>query len=371
MKTAESATVLNWLKEIGTGKGPVSIQSSVRKVLKECPEWSIDRVLEQLEPKGFEEEGRAYSEELKKSNIHYVSIFDEAYPLLLRQIEDPPLFLFYSGKLSVLHRPCVSIIGARTCTTYGIQTARQIASELAGIGFTVVSGLALGIDAVAHEAALNAHGRTAAVLGSGIRVIYPKQHTLLARNIVKQHGIVVTEFPPTLAPKPHHFPMRNRIISGLSRATIVVEAEKKSGTLITAQFCLDQNRELFAVPGPVNRPTSQGTHQLILNGEAHIFTSVKEFLSHFDNLISSAAYQEKQVEIEINDPIMRKIYDSLDAFESTCFDSLLAELGPSLGLTPGKLGAKLTEMETRELITVLHGQNYLRNPINLPGETSS
>jgi len=368
METTKHSKIFSWIGEICSGKGTVKLQQRLRRLRLERPELSIFEILDLLKPSVSADQGQKCVEQLDQLNIRHVTIFDEDYPQLLAECSDPPIALFYSGNLKTLHRPCVSIIGARACTTYGIQTTRLIAGELARFGFTVVSGLALGIDAIAHEAALQVNGATASVLGSGIKVIYPKQHIQLARDIVRHKGIVLTEFPPQEPPKPYHFPMRNRIISALSHATIVIEAEKKSGTLITAQFCLEQGRELFAVPGPLNRPTSEGTHSLISKGEAHIFTSVADFLSHFKNLINGAISLEKQLKIEINDPIMRKIYDSLDPFESTCFDSLLAEMGQSLEISPGQLGAKLTQMETKGLITALPGQTYLRTSLLNPGE---
>lgn len=370
MTTENANRKFSWLAEICEGIGPVSLHYKMRKLLKELPEETFESRLALLEPSIGSKRGRDISALLEENHIHTVCLFDDSYPDLLRHCADPPLFLFYSGDLKALHRPCISVIGARACTSYGIQTTRQIAGELARMGFTIVSGLALGIDAIAHQAALEVKGCTASVLGSGIRVIYPRQHTGLAREIVRNHGIVLTEFPPQENPKPHHFPMRNRIISGLSHATIVIEAEKKSGTLITAQFCLDQGRELFAVPGPLNRATSEGTHQLISNGEAQIFTSISNFLLQFESLIQNAVVQEKKLALKINDPIMRTIYDSLDAFEPSCFDLLMAELAQTLNISAGELGAKLTQLEAEGFISSLPGQKFLRNPLYQTGENS-
>jgi len=369
MKTVENEKKYAWLVEICEGKGPVSIQQKCRSLLREMPQSDITERLDMLSTSCSPQRGEALLSELRERHIHVVSVYDEDYPELLRQCPDPPVFLFYSGELSCLHKPCVSLIGARACTTYGIQTTRQIAGQLGRLGFTIVSGLALGIDATAHQAALDVQAATASVLGSGIRVIYPRQHTRLARNIVRNSGIVLSEFPPAESPKPYHFPMRNRIISGLCHATIVVEAEKKSGTLITAQFCLDQGRELFAVPGPLNHPTSKGTHQLISRGEAHIFTSVSGFLTHFESLLQGAILQDDALTKKINDPIMRAVYDSLDAFEPSGFDDILVELSAKTPVSVGELGAKLAEMEAKHLIEMRPGQKYLRNPLYSPGET--
>lgn len=363
MTTAQAEKKFSILAEIFEGKGVVSLQGQCRKVAKALPEMPFIDRLDHIKWTVPSVKGVDLESDLERKNIKCVTFFDEAYPDFLKEIADPPLALFYCGSLKALHRPCVSIIGARACTTYGIQTTRQIAGELAQIGFTVVSGLALGIDAVAHQSALEAEGLTASVLGSGVLEIYPKQHTRLARKIVRTGGAVLSEFPPNESPKPYHFPMRNRIISGLSHATIVIEAEKKSGTLITAQFCLDQDRELFAVPGPLNHSTSQGTHDLISRGEAHMFTSVNAFLGHFEGLISDAIEFEKKRSLKINDPIERAIYDSLDAFEPSCFDSLLADITGHFPITAGELGAKIAKLETQGLLISLSGQKYLRHPL--------
>ncbi len=172
------------------------------------------------------------------------------------------------GEVGLLARPCIAVVGARAATAYGLRVARELARELAGQGFAVVSGLALGVDAAAHEGALEAGGATVAVFASGLDRVHPARHRGLAERIVAAGGTLVSEFPPGTPPLRGHFPRRNRLISGLSRAVVVVEARLRSGSLITARHALDQGREVLAVPGPVDAPTSAGTNELLRHGAA-------------------------------------------------------------------------------------------------------
>lgn len=193
---------------------------------------------------------------------------DPDYPELLREISDPPPALAVRGDASVLARPCVAVVGARAATAYGLRVARGLARDLAAQGFAVVSGLALGIDAAAHEGALEAGGITVAVFASGLDRVHPARHRALAARIVAAGGALLTEFAPGTPPLRGHFPRRNRLISGLARAVVVVEARLRSGSLITARHALEQGREVLAVPGPVDAPTSAGTNELLRHGAA-------------------------------------------------------------------------------------------------------
>jgi DNA processing protein len=187
------------------------------------------------------------------------------YPALLRSISDPPPLLLVRGSVEVLQRPTVAIVGARAATTYGLGVARDLAGGLARSGIVVISGLARGIDAAAHEGALEADGTTVAVQACGPDITYPPEHRVLADRIASR-GAVITELPPGRAPVAAHFPLRNRLISGLSLAVVVVEARPRSGSLITARHALDQGREVLAVPGPVTAPTSAGPNALLRDG---------------------------------------------------------------------------------------------------------
>jgi len=186
------------------------------------------------------------------------------YPPLLAEVIDPPLLLWADGHVEYLTRPCVALVGSRRATTAGREVAARIAAELAGAGVVVVSGFALGIDAAAHRGALT-RGATIAVLGCGLDCPYPADHASL-RTEVAGHGLRVSEFPPSMEPRPHHFPMRNRTISGLCAAVVVVQATERSGSLITARLALEQGREVIAVPGDVRTGGHAGCHALIRDG---------------------------------------------------------------------------------------------------------
>lgn len=193
---------------------------------------------------------------------------DPAYPPLLREIADPPLELFVRGRLPEPHRLHLAVVGTRACTPYGVTVARQIGRDLGVTGAVIVSGLALGIDAIAHTAVLDVGGTCIAVLGTGVddASLYPRVNVRLAHRIIAEGGAVISEFPPGTGSQKHHFPLRNRIISGLCRGTVIIEAAFGSGSLITARQALEQNREVFTVPGPITSPQSAGTNALLKDG---------------------------------------------------------------------------------------------------------
>ena len=200
---------------------------------------------------------------------HLTTWLDSDFPPLLREVSDPPLVLFCRGQVACLTRPMVAIVGARRPTYAGREAARRLSRDLAQAGVGVVSGLALGVDAAAHEGALEGGGDTVAVLGSGLSNVYPARNRGLAERIA-EHGVVVSEFTPHTRPARHHFPHRNRIISGLSLGVAVVEAASRSGSLITARLAGEQGRDVFAMPGSVRNPLSRGCHRLIREGAALI-----------------------------------------------------------------------------------------------------
>jgi DNA processing protein len=211
----------------------------------------------------------------EKSGVVILTVFDEDYPENLKNIYDPPVILYVKGSIKKEDSLAVSIVGSRKCTYYGMNMADNIAEKLAFQGVTVVSGLARGIDTAAHKGALKS-GRTIAVLGSGLGNIYPVENKPLSENIAK-NGAVISEFPMQMPPNKNNFPQRNRIISGLSMAVLVVEAANKSGALITADFALEQGRDVFAVPGAAGRLSSAGTNSLIKQG-AKLIDSAEDIL---------------------------------------------------------------------------------------------
>jgi DNA processing protein len=203
--------------------------------------------------------------ELERLGAAVITEIDDRYPEQLRQLDQPPYVIYGVGRLELMQTPCVAIIGARRHTEYGREVARLFASAMAGAGLTVVSGLARGIDGLAHTAALEAGGGTIAVQGCGSDVVYPREHVALQRRIAEE-GLLLTEFPPGEPPLANHFPRRNRLIAALAMGVVVVEAGERSGSLITVGQALELGREVFAVPGPITRPPSAGTNALIRAG---------------------------------------------------------------------------------------------------------
>lgn len=224
-----------------------------------------------------------YLKYCQRQGIDVIGYTDERYPARLRTIENPPVMLYCLGKLpSIDQRLCIGVVGTRKMSEYGKRSAYKIAYELSASRVCIVSGMALGIDSVSAAAALKAGGETVAVLGSGLSVVYPKEHAKLMRKIAK-HGAVISEFPPFERPLQKNFPIRNRIISGMSNGVLVIEAPKRSGALITASRAISQGRELFALPGQVDDATSAGPNELIQNG-ANVVLSANDLINHYDFL---------------------------------------------------------------------------------------
>src|SRR5712691_10644013 len=221
---------------------------------------------------------QAVGARLQQLNIRALTLLDDEYPLRLTQVADPPPVLFVRGRLQPADTQAVALVGTRRATSYGHAVAERLSRELAAAGVTVVSGLAKGVDTTAHRAAVQAGGRTIAVLGNGLDQVYPPENTNLARQIVESGaGAVLSEFAPGVPPDAVNFPRRNRIISGLSAATVIVEAGERSGALITADFALEQGREVFAVPGSIFSPMSIGPNELIKQGATPV-TSAQDVL---------------------------------------------------------------------------------------------
>lgn len=220
-------------------------------------------------------------------NNHIITYFDDKYPHLLRQIVSAPLTLYVQGEPKHLANPQIAMVGSRNASINAIQTAKRFAYALAKAGLTITSGMALGIDGASHEGCLAANGKTIAVLGTGLNVIYPRQNQKLASKII-ENGAIVSEYPLNMPIKRQNFPKRNRLISGLSFATLVVEASLRSGSLITAKMALEQNREVLAIPGSIHNPGSKGCHQLLKQG-AVLIESIEDILQtvvHFAEFIA-------------------------------------------------------------------------------------
>ena len=259
------------------------------------------------------------------------------FPPLLAQISNPPPLLWTRGNRSLFDGPCVAIVGARAATRDGIETAYQIATDLTRAGIVVVSGLARGIDSAAHIGALDAKGKTIAVLGTGIDRVYPAENKDLHERIAA-HGLLVTEFPPGANPDLFHFPQRNRIISGLSKAVVVVEAREKSGSLITARLAGDQSRDVMVVPGPIRTGQNRGGHALLRDG-AKLVESAVDILQELG--LNSAAVP---------------VRESLESVEFTVDD-----IAQQLKVPPGEALARLLEWELTGEIQRIGSGRFIRS----------
>jgi DNA processing protein len=224
-------------------------------------------------------------ERLDSIGAQVATIWDDNYPSRLKQIDNPPVILYTNGESSPLYDYSIAIVGTRVPSDNAKRITTRIAKELSSVGVTVVSGMALGIDSLAHEGALRGGGRTIAVLGSGIDVIYPPSNQKLYERICKQ-GMIVSEYRPGVTPEPHHFPQRNRIISGLSLGVVIVEAGLKSGALITARYAIEHGKELFAVPGAAGLPRSAGVNRLLKDGTATLIESGEEVIEHMHSQLA-------------------------------------------------------------------------------------
>jgi DNA processing protein len=288
----------------------------------------------------------AQLERMARAGAVLVTWNDHAYPALLRQIHDPPPFLFLRGTVHPADALAVAVVGSRNVSGYGLRMARELTQGLVRHGITVVSGLARGTDAAAHWAALRAGGRTIAVLGSGVDVVYPGEHVALARSVLMQ-GAVVSELPMGTQPDAENFPARNRIISGLALGTVVVEAAEKSGSLISALLAVEQGREVFAVPGPVGE-RSRGTHRLIRQG-AKLTESVDDILEEIaPQLLRRSASAAPSLRPE-EDTLVKLL-----SGESLHIDEIVARCG-----FPASLALQtLLELELRGLVQQLPGKCF-------------
>jgi DNA processing protein len=253
---------------------PENVWEASHAELKRLPFLSA-QTADLIKDPRYKEEAILKLKTVNDLNINIITINDGLYPYYLKNIHDPPIILYVRGKM-YNEEKCVAVVGSRKATSYGLKMAETISYELAKLGITVVSGMARGIDTYAHNGALRACGRTVAVLGCGLDIVYPSENKELMDKIIET-GAVISEYPPGMQPVPGNFPARNRIISGISQGVVVIEAGERSGSLITAGFALDQGREVFAVPGNINSFTSVGTNKLIKDG-AKIVTDIEDIL---------------------------------------------------------------------------------------------
>lgn len=354
--------LLNMIPGIGPARAAslISFFGSAAELFEHKPEdlMAVRGISRELAEKiATEAESSLLDEELDRVALGGVKVFtraDEEYPEALRGLEDAPLCLYVCGTLpEELNRQSIAIVGSRRATVYGLRMAQHIAESAVYSGWTVVSGLAFGIDAAAHKATMNAGGKTVAVLGGGLMKIQPQEHLPMARDIIAKGGALVTEFPMTFPPNRHSFPMRNRIISALSLGTIVIEAGLHSGALITAAAALEQGKNVFAVRGNADSDMSSGCNNLIKSGEATLITGFEDVLEAMDFLPGLepkdffSAEKESAEESGFHEAVDaalpesdRKILEFLKLGEAG-FDSISAETG----IAAGELSRKLVALE--------------------------
>lgn len=324
--------------------------------------------IEQLHDSEILEKAHAEIEHLETLGAQVITLADEVYPSLLREIYDPPIVLYVKGELkTVALTPSVAVVGSRRCSTYGINAANFLARELAAHGVTIVSGLARGIDGAAHRGAIEAKGKTVGVIGTGLDVIYPKEHKKLAEEIAAM-GAVVSEFPLGTPPLAQNFPYRNRVISGLCLGVLVVEAAEHSGSLITARLAAEQGREVFAVPGNITSQTSFGPNYLIKDGAKlvqHWRDVVEEFPQHLKESLlgvppvlpsqETIPHQPTFEEVALS-PNEQKLLALLTADVASHIDELLM----SSGLSSPELTSALLGLEMKDRIKALPGKCFVK-----------
>lgn len=290
-------------------------------------------------------------ERLAKAGAVFITSRDEGYPKMLKEIHDPPIGLYRKGTY-LFTQPCIAVVGSRRTTLYGQSVAKKLGAELARMGFCVVSGLARGIDTAAHEGALSVGGKTAAVLGCGIDIVYPPENLDLYRRIAET-GAVLSEFPFGRKADKQSFPMRNRVVSGICEGVVVVESDVQGGAMITARFAGEQGRLIFAVPGRIDQSTSQGCHQLIRDG-ATLLTGVDDILNELNYL---DGLRPKAIATEGEPSVLEQLLPQLDEKERRVFDCFkggsmigIDALSSATGMAAHEVSAALMMLELKKLV---------------------
>src|SRR5216683_1091347 len=354
------------LERFGSAEAVYSATRAELEQLRLIPE-AIDTIIARDLQATAEAEIRA----VRKLGGDILVLDDGVYPALLREIYDPPIALYVKGAWSqCLDQPCIAIVGSRKCSTYGQNASLMLARDLAQRGVTVVSGFARGIDAAAHRGALEAGGRTIAVLGTGIDEIYPRDHKKLSEEVLDGGGAMVTQFPLRTPPVSENFPYRNRIISGLSLGVVVVEAAENSGSLITARLAIEQNREVFAVPGNITSRTSFGTNYLIKGAGAKLVQQWQDIAAELPPQIAARLLPpplgQKKKEKSLADQLAL-VPQGLTGFENSVFKLLSADdpahidaLVDRSKLSISDLTSAVLTLEMRDLVRALPGKCFVR-----------
>ncbi len=347
---------------------PASVFAAPREVL--LGEGLKPETIEQLQSTEILDKAQAEIEKLEILGASVITLADEGYPPLLREIYDPPIALYVRGDLkAALENPAIAVVGSRRCSTYGTNAANFLARELAAQGVTIISGLARGIDGAAHRGALETNGKTLGVIGTGLDINYPKEHKKLTDEIAAT-GAVVSEFPLGTPPLPQNFPYRNRVISGLSFGVLIIEAAEHSGSLITARMAYEQGREVFAVPGNITSQTSFGPNFLIKDG-AKLVQQARDIIEEFPRSIRESllgigsAMDEKGKKKKRQQPIFEAI--ALSAPEQKVMSLLTADAAAHIdellltsGLSSPDLMSALLGLEMKDRIRELPGKCYVK-----------
>lgn len=312
-------------------------------------------VIERIRSHFHEVEIQRIKQELAEEHVNVITVMDSHYPQQLREIAQPPWVLYTKGDIALLESPMLAVVGSRKPTPYGVKATHRVVSGLVKQGLTIVSGMAFGIDATAHQATLKAEGKTIAVLGTGVNVIYPKSNRQLYHQLT-QKGLVISEMPLHIGPHPGLFPRRNRIISGLSLGCLVVEAAERSGSLITADCSLEQNREVFAVPGQIDSKQSQGTLQLIKQG-AKCIVSSEDILEELRG-VEVASTMEKVQETPLNIDEKERIILQQIGSESVHLSQLYEQLVDQM--TYSQYHQAILTLEMKGMIIQISGMRVMR-----------
>ncbi len=297
----------------------------------------------------FRHEAELECRKVTQAGVRIVTCLDENYPQSLREIHDYPPYLYLQGDITTLE-PALAVVGSRRASSYGLVTTERLAGELAAAGITIVSGMARGIDTAAHRAALKAGGKSVGVLGSGIDVVYPPENRRLFAEMAAQGGLI-SEFPLGTLPLPENFPRRNRLISGLCRGVLVVEAAEQSGSLITAQCALEQGREVFAVPGNISFSSSRGTNRLIKQG-AKLVEEVADILEELPSFARPAMKRRSPPQLFLDE--QEEMLCSLLATGALQIDEIITKSA----LTVGDVSAILLRLELKGIVTQLPGKYF-------------
>ena len=341
-----NAKAIKLAKILGEPETFVGKNSDLLADIDFISEAAKEKISTNSEPKNWEKCANL----IEKHNIKFLSILDENYPSLLKSIYDPPPFLFYRGSLKKDDfRRTIAIVGTRKASNYGKIMTKKIGSALTKAGFTIVSGLAFGIDTIAHLSALENGGRTIAVMGTGVDQIYPPRNREIADKIL-ENGALISEYIPGSKAEKWNFPTRNRIISGISLGTVIIEGTKTSGALLTAKFALDQNRDIFALPGDINREQASGPNYLIKLG-AKIITSPSDILEEYDLVLENAEKPFPKLS-EKEDKIYQILIQNRPEMQ---FDSLIVKTGFSVN----ELSAVLLSLELKNVVKKVAGNKIM------------